>query len=353
MSLSCPQLLGVLTIALLCGLGPNGSGAWAGASPQETRKGANRQDRKPSPLERDTPPERSSKPPFRVVPPTVELPDGVIARVNGSDVKRDSYLEYLFRELSFSRFQGFLDDLLVERKARELGVTIDAERLAAIVDQRTQRLIETSMGGNQQALRETLARGFQTPESYRNWQMQRERPRLLLEECILATRQVTTRDVRNRFEEMYGKQGLDRQIRHIFIRKVGGRISVRDQSQQLEALMTHLRKDSASFGKLVQKYSENDLTRRNDGRIPNYRAGLPGFGSAFDAAVAELKEEGQFVGPVETQRGYHIIQLERISTRRLEEMEAGIRDMLEKEKPSAAERHSFLKNLRKEARIEM
>ena len=152
---------------------------------------------------------------------------------------------------------------------------------------------------------------------------------------------------------MYGVEGKDREIRHIFIKKQGGRLAMRDKRSQANDLMATLRKDPGQFGELVQKHSENSLTKRNDGRIPNYRSGLVSFGAAFDTAVAQLNEEWQIVGPVETPRGYHIIQLERIRTRRLEEVEASIRSMLEREKPSAAERQAFLERLRKEARIEM
>ena len=66
-----------------------------------------------------------------------------------------------------------------------------------------------------------------------------------------------------------------------------------------------------------------------------------------------LGEEGEISDVVETPRGFHIVQLVKISRKSFEESKKSIRRLLEEQEPRPLEKQRFRMKLRKDARIEM
>ena len=102
---------------------------------------------------------------------------------------------------------------------------------------------------------------------------------------------------------------------------------------------------------MVKTYSDDDLTRQNDGRIPQYRRRY--YGQEFDEAVSQLTEENRLSGVVHSTRGYHLIQLLSRKTTKLEEHKDEIVNFLKNQPPTFKEKRDFIQSLRDKAKIEM
>lgn len=98
--------------------------------------------------------------------------------------------------------------------------------------------------------------------------------------------------------------------------------------------------DGADFAELAQQESQDTGTAEEGGDLgcapqTDPQSGQPTYAPAFnDALFAEDAEEGDLLGPVETEFGYHIIQLQEIrgeSTPPFDEVEGQIRDQLTQE----------------------
>lgn len=100
-----------------------------------------------------------------------------------------------------------------------------------------------------------------------------------------------------------------------------------DQEQQAEETLQEL-EDGANFGELAAERSQDTGSAENGGELGCIGEGetVPNFEEAlFDA------EEGETVGPVETQFGYHIIKVNEVneeSVQPFEEVEGEIREQL-------------------------
>ena len=297
---------------------------------------------------------RDSGPVLPISSPTNPLPEGVLLRIDGKDISASDYRDHAFRRTGMSGFLDFVDGLLVAKKAAELGVTVTREELDAAVERLVQSRIEL-LAGDPARFDESLRRQFYTAESWRAWQRRRLHPELLAGRCVLEARTITDADVRRKFEAIYGPDGVMTQVRQIFIaghRKVPG-----GTPESLSRdLVERLSSQPERFVELVREYSDHAPSRRNDGLIPGYRPGQTRVGSvgkAFDEAVARLEDVGQIAGPVESELGYHIIQLVSRTETRSEDVSAEIRTHLERQPPTPSELLRFKRELRRAARIEM
>ncbi len=294
------------------------------------------------------------RPPLAVTRPKTELPAGVLARIDGKDVTEQDLMRYTYRKTGMREFLDLVDELLVEKKAAALGVSVAEEELEAEVERSIQSEIERLRGDREHFLA-NLARQFYTLESYRRRLLDALRPKRLLDRCILKSRSIQEQDLRERFEQLYGEAGVLTQIRQIMIAKQRAEgVAAADLAREV---MAKLEKDAALFPKLVEEYSDHAPSKRNGGMIPNYRPGRgPRSGSAgeaFDEAVRGLAQEGQIAGPVESEVGFHIVQLVKRTTTRFEDVKNELRMQLEKAPPSSSEIIDFKRRLRAEATVEM
>ena len=73
-----------------------------------------------------------------------------------------------------------------------------------------------------------------------------------------------------------------------------------------EGLVTQLRKDPGSFAKVAKSISDDPITREQGGDLGFIGKG--GIFEAFETAMNKMKQ-GEISGPVESEFGYHIIEL--------------------------------------------
>lgn len=294
-----------------------------------------------------------SQPAVIVHEPNPPLGPEAIARISGREITKDEYLQFLFRQVDLTRFREFVDEYLIVTRAQELGVSVSEPEVAAQIDRMIQETVENRYRGDQALFERTLMQRYQTLESYRRWSAQRVRTDMLLERCILKERVVTDADVKEKFERMYGVGGVHSEIRHILIlrRRPSGNSAEEGPSERAQQVMQMLEQDAGRFPELVQQFSDDRLTKRNDGYIPNYRAGM--FGEKFHESVESLQSEGEITGPVESNRGFHIVQLVKRTTTRYEDVQEQVRLLLGEQAPASTERLQYRKKLRAAARIEM
>ncbi len=281
------------------------------------------------------------------------LPEGVIARVDGQDVTLEAYKNYLLRLVGKDRLQHYIDELLVEKKAKELGITVTDEEVARKVDEEMQRQVEGFFKGDVGKFKEQLAQRGLTVEDYKAQRAPAMRNELLLERCVVQSRKIDDQKIQERFELDYGKGGVSYDLRHILIstRQQGKTPDSETEAaarNKAERILRELR-DNADFGEMVNLYSDDTYTKKTGGRIAKYRPEM--FGPEFDAAVNALTEQSPLSGVVKSPRGFHIILLVGKKVTALDSVKEDLRKLLVSEKPSAKERYEYTEALRKAANI--
>ena len=192
---------------------------------------------------------------------------------------------------------------------------------------------------------------------------------ILREKVILKTREVTDEDIRREFERVYGDGGVRYTLRHILIStrpatprpdegapgqdpaKVAPEPArtKEEARERAEKVLAEIR-GGLDFVQAVKQYSDDHFTKKNDGRIPTYRKGT--YGNDFHAAAVNLTTQGPVSGVVESQRGFHIIQLVEKTEAKLDDTRAEIEKMAKSQPPSPRERLELTSRLREKAKIE-
>ncbi len=283
-----------------------------------------------------------------------ELPEGVLAIVDGRRITLQEYKNYLWEITGTSRLQDYIDGILVEKKAAELGIKVTEEEVRRKVEEMIQRQVEAFFRGDVAKWRQSLEEQGWSPEQYKKQRAIFVRLDLLKTKCILKTRKITEEKIRQRFERDYGKGGVTYVLRHILVstRPRGQRAPNPEYEAKArtkaERILRELR-DGADFEEMVQLYSDDAFTKKRGGVIPRYRPGM--YGEDFDKAVDQLSEPGQISGIVRSRRGFHIIQLLERRVTKYEDVKEKIREQLETEPPTAQEKYNFVKSLRAQAKI--
>jgi peptidyl-prolyl cis-trans isomerase D len=109
--------------------------------------------------------------------------------------------------------------------------------------------------------------------------------------------------------------------------------------QEAEKVMTKLRA-GGDFAKLARKYSADETTKAKGGDLGFIEEGrMP---AVFTEKAFALKA-GEMAGPVKTPQGYHLIKVEEVQepgTKPFEEVAAGIRSRIEREKAEQTKEES-------------
>ena len=131
--------------------------------------------------------------------PDEALPSGVLGRVDGVDITVEQYQQFLYRKSNLTRLMEFVDEVLIDKKAKDLGIELSNEELTEIVDRQVQGRIEQIHQGNRDQFEASLKRRSQTYESYRRWQMDLMRVRILQERCTRKLRDIGNELIQEKF----------------------------------------------------------------------------------------------------------------------------------------------------------
>jgi peptidyl-prolyl cis-trans isomerase C len=153
------------------------------------------------------------------------------------------------------------------------------------------------------------------------------------------------------YYEQHKSEGEEANARHILIRVKGSQVPAREGKKELteeEALAkaTEIRKKLVAgedFAKLAKEESDDSGSGQNGGDLGTFKRGQ--MVPAFDQAAFSLPE-GQLSEPIKTQFGYHIIKVEKRTTKTFDQMKPDIEKKL---KPEAA--NKAVEEIRKQATV--
>ena len=180
---------------------------------------------------------------------------------------------------------------------------------------------------NQEAYEQALKQNNITEEQLRE-DIRENLPVQEVQERVAGNAEPSDEEIQNYYEKNKEAQfttPAQRCVRHILFNK--------DQKEKAEDVKQQL-EDGGDFAKLAKEYSQDPGSAANGGDLGCLGKGetVPEFEQAAFGA-----EQGEIVGPVETEFGYHILKVTDVKseqTRSLQEVESQIRSQLATEKQS-------------------
>lgn len=293
----------------------------------------------------------------RPQPAATKLPPGVLAEVNGRKVTVREYADYLLASIGSSRLGELIDRLLIEKEARKLGVEVLPDEVEKLVDARIERTIQGLYRGDEKRFLENLAKQGSSLDDRKGRLRQKLYYDRMLGRIIAKGRSVGEEDVKREFEKFYGVRGVRYHVRHILVsmrRRIGVKgerlppLQEETARKRAGKILSEIRA-GADFTQQVRKYSDDTLTRRNDGLIDRYHEKL--YGPEFHRAVVGLSEKKPVSDVVRSPRGFHVIQWVRREVTKLEDVRKELEESLRYRPPTALERNETTRRLREAARI--
>lgn len=137
-------------------------------------------------------------------------------------------------------------------------------------------------------------------------------------------------------------------VAHLFLKKP--KFSDVQQQKLINQKIQTLHKEllnGANFRDLVTQHSEDKTSISSGGDLSWFGTGK--MLESFENAAFALKEKGDFSEPVETQYGWHIIQLlDKRPLGTFDQMRSRLKSKVEKDSRSQVAKSTFIKNLKKE-----
>src|SRR5918997_1955498 len=219
-----------------------------------------------------------------------------------------------------------VDFEIAKAYAEEHGITVSEtdvnQEIEVIKDQISEQAQAQGMEvGREEAFRQALQQAGLTEEELRA-QLRDQLPVQKVQERVVGDAEASEEEVERFYEENKELQFTtpeQRCARHILFNK--------DQRAKAEEVKGQLQ-NGADFVELAKEYSQDPGSAENGGDL-----GCVGKGEtvpSFEKAIFNANE-GEIVGPVESEFGYHVIEVTEIrakSTQPLSEVESQIRDQL-------------------------
>src|ERR1041384_564466 len=255
-----------------------------------------------------------------------ELVNEIVARVNNDIITRVDYLNALraFREELARQGQGkteaeidaeferlkssvldfLIDDLLIEQKAKELNLDVEAD-----VNQQMAQIAKDNNMPNVIALANELKKQNVDPETFRSGIRKRLQQQLVIQREVLSPiyQRLNDNDKRKFYgdhQKEFTTQG-EETISEIFLPLEGHTADV--VSQRAKRLVAELRAGK-NFEQAVQENSPvSRATRAQKGKIGSFKQGE--LNKDISAAISTLKP-GEVTEPIRLQDGFQIVRLD-------------------------------------------
>jgi parvulin-like peptidyl-prolyl isomerase len=223
---------------------------------------------------------------------------------------------------------------LLRQGAEELGVEADDEAISQQREQLEQQL--QSQGQDLQTVMEQ--------QGFSEEQLQRELEAAALQEAVVAEltsdEEVTDEDVAQYYEDNPGEFETA-QARHILV----------DSEEQARNVLNRI-ESGEDFAAVAKEVSTDDRTAEEGGDLGEVTRSELQRQPALAKAIFEEGEPGELVGPVETQQGWHVIEVQERSKSELGEVEGQIRSQLVSEAEDTALR-DWLQQQAQDAEVEV
>lgn len=205
--------------------------------------------------------------------------------------------------------------MILQAAQRDTLINVDEGRVNEIVTQELEQRAR-SMGGQQQLQEALLAEGItlgEYREIFRSQVRQSQIQQMYMQRRLQGAPpvEVSEQELRTAFQE--ARNQLQQRPKQITFRQVVVRPTPTDSAKAAtralaDSLLRELRA-GADFTELAAEYSDDVVSGQNGGDLGWFRRG--DMVRDFENAAFALAE-GQIGGPVETEFGYHIIQIQRI-----------------------------------------
>jgi peptidyl-prolyl cis-trans isomerase C len=215
---------------------------------------------------------------------------------------------------------------IAEAYAQEQGITVSEGEVNEEIEVLKDQIAQQAQAQGQEVDREEAFEGALQQagitETQLRQQLREQLPVQEVQERVTGGAGPSQEEVERFYEENKAAQFTSpetRCARHILFNK--------DQREQAEEVKGRLQ-DGGDFAQLAQEFSQDPGSAENGGDLGCLGRGetVPDFEEAVFGA-----EQGEIVGPVETEFGYHVIEVTDIreeATQPLSEVEAQIRDQL-------------------------
>ncbi len=225
----------------------------------------------------------------------------------------------LLNQLRAEMLNRLVEQKLLLTKAQEDTVQVDDQILDQQVEQRIRYMV------NQVGSEDKLEKAFGNPMKKIRKDIRKVAKEQMMVEQVKATMLRGTKVSRREVEEFYKtyKDSLPVQeesvdISHILMQVKPSESATKAAYEKAEKILKQL-KDGADFAKLASEYSDDPASAKRGGDLGMIKRG--DFVPEFENAAYKLKD-GEISGIVQTQFGYHIIQMierrgERIHTRHI------------------------------------
>jgi parvulin-like peptidyl-prolyl isomerase len=229
-----------------------------------------------------------------------------IAVVNGQEITEEDYGGWVFGNVDTTRFlENYISKLLFEKKAKELGIKVSEEDVERIKTERQEKM-------------------YRLPEDHRDKHALEEneiRADLYASRIICRSREITGKEIENRFFEKFGQNGRKYKIKHIFKRikkkylrkgdagydKVLKRME-KVARKKIERIHKRIQREGEeNFRIIAQQESDDMQTRDSGGYIGEL---VKSYGGEFDEVVPALKE-GEVSGILKSKSDFHIVKVDR------------------------------------------
>jgi peptidyl-prolyl cis-trans isomerase SurA len=214
--------------------------------------------------------------------------------------------------------EGIIEsELLVQQAERDTAVKVTDQEIAEGVEQQI-RKIRSNFSSEAEYAGELRKAGFQTPDEYRRWLGDQQRRSALQNRLIeklrgdgtLKTVIPTEREMRAYFETQ--KAQLEKRPATLSFRQVvvppQPSLAARQAAYALADSIARALRQGGDFAVAAKRFSADSASREQGGSLNWFRRGV--MVPEFERVAFGIKP-GIISDPVQTQFGYHIIQVER------------------------------------------
>ncbi len=228
-------------------------------------------------------------------------PNQPILEVDGEPVGRGEFARWLVGVQGEAMIQRFLEDFVIEREAKKVGITVTKDEIEARVRLQLEARIAEGHKGTRESWHLFLAMNGRTEESFVRTLAERTRTDLLAEKLLVRDRQVTPEDVKQRFASQYGADGERIEARWIVVLNrvetvdpdwtrddlIRELVAAHERGRANTSELVRRARAGEDFAQLAREHSDDAPTRESGGLlVERFRADV--YPEGFGAAVANL-----------------------------------------------------------------
>jgi parvulin-like peptidyl-prolyl isomerase len=264
----------------------------------------------PAPKPGQTAPKPGAVPPVTAVPkkPPVKLPSNVVARVGGQDITRDQVLAMFDMVGGRPIVDQMVQSTIMEQEAKRLGVKVSEAEIQQAVKDAKQRLVSATMQNGTPMKFEEIAAEEGFTEDLIRWSVRLD----LLRRKTFG--KAVEKDIPTRDNQV--------KLAHILVATIPLPTSPTEQPKQLTEEERKQKEEDAKkkidgiladikSGKLTweeaAKQSDDPSNKDKGGELDYYGPNM--LDPAFEKAGFSIQKEGEIVGPIKSNFGWHLIKL--------------------------------------------